>query len=241
MPSVPPSEVYPFEEKPVLPEAIRLHLGQLLAVALTQTETGQSTSVPFASILARLDAALGILQEGPDAEFQKLIIAVLPTLRRYAVSIARDHHLADDLVQDTLLRAWRSRASFAIGTNFEAWTFTILRNQFYTSRRKIRETQDEDGTHAARLASLPEQPDRLELTDVQTALAQLSPQMRDALVLVTVSGISYEQAASILGCKIGTVKSQVSRARDQLMQSLGYSEQPIGQDPFMISAAKIST
>ncbi len=125
-----------------------------------------------------------------------------------------------------------------MGTNFEAWTFTILRNHFYSSKRKIREAQDEDGVHAARLAVLPDQPDYLEVNDVQAALAKLSPQMREALVLVTVSGASYEQAAVILGCQLGTVKSRVSRGREQLLRILGYGEQAIGQDPFMLSAMK---
>ena len=225
-------------EEPALSEAIRVHLGQLLGTALIETEAEQHAAAQFATQLAKLDAALGGLHDGCEAEFQKLLTEVVPVLRRYAISITRNRHVADDMVQDTLLRAWRSRASFVMGTNFEAWTFTILRNHFYSTRRKIRETQDEDGAHAARLAVLPEQPDHLEMNDVQAALAKLSPQMREALVLVTVSGASYEQAAVILGCQLGTIKSRVSRGREQLLRILGYGEQAIGQDPFMLSAMK---
>lgn len=143
--------------------------------------------------------------------------------------------MADDLVQDTMLRVWKNRTQFALGTNFDAWSFTIMRNQFYTDRRKHREVQDEESAHAARLISVPNQAGHLDLQDVQAALAQLKPEMREALMLVTVEDLSYEDAAAIMKCQIGTVKSRVSRAREKLVHLLGYAGDEVGNDAVMLS------
>lgn len=110
-----------------LPEQIRRHLGSLLAAVYAQDQLGPSATDRFADLLTRLDAALGDARDRNDAAFQGLLLAVVPALRRFALSLARDASAADDLVQETLLRAWRNRARFEPGTNFEAWTFTILR------------------------------------------------------------------------------------------------------------------
>ena len=124
---------------------------------------------------------------------------------------------------------------FQLGTNFEAWTFTILRNHFHSERRKHREVQDDDGSYAARLYSLPDQASRLELQDVQAALNRIPEVMREALMLVTVSNLPYEEVAAIMGCQLGTVKSRVSRGRVLLGQALGHTGAEIGSDALMLS------
>ena len=222
--------------RPVLSEQIRQRLGRLLAAAYAQEDAEQNAAGRFAGLLARLDTAVGEARSRDEAEFRKQLLAVKPSLRRFAISLAHDVIAADDLVQDTLLRAWKNRMRFQPGTNFEAWTFTILRNNFYSGRRKHREVQDDDGSYAARLTSLPEQGSRLELQDVQAALDQIPEVMREALMLVTVSGLPYEEVAAIMGCQLGTVKSRVWRARDLLAQALGYTGAEIGSDAVLLSA-----
>ena len=222
--------------EPVLTGEIQRHLGSLLASAYAQDDAELSATNPFAELLSKLDVALGEVASRDDAAFKKLLVAIVPALRRFAVSLARDPTAADDLVQDTLFRAWRSRARFEQGTNFEAWTFTILRNQFYTHQRRHREVQDEDGSRTAQLASLPDQGGRLDLQDVRAALDRLAPMMREALVLVAIENLSYEEAAAVMNCQIGTVKSRVWRARDQLARALGYNGSEIGSDGVMLSA-----
>lgn len=219
-----------------LPDKIQRHLGSLLAAAYAQDEAGLSATSRFAEVLAKLDVAFEEAEDRDAAELKALFLAVVPALRRFAMSLARNPTVADDLVQVTLLRAWRSRARFERGTNFEAWTFTILRNNYYSGQRRRREVQDEDGSYAARLSSPPDQAGRLDLQDVHAALNQLAPIMREALVLVAIEGLSHEEAAAIMGCQIGTAKSRVWRARDQLMRALGYTGAEIGTDGVMLSA-----
>lgn len=226
----------PDQSRPVLSDEIQRHLGSLLAAVYAQGDAEQSAMDRFAELLAKLNAALGGAQGPDDTEFKRLLVGMVPVLRRFAVSLARDPTAADDLVQDTLLRAWRARARFEPGTNFEAWTFTILRNVFYSSQRRRREVQDEDGDYTARLATLPDQGGRLDLSDVQAALDRLAPMMRETLVLATVQDLSYEEVAVIMGCQVGTVKSRVSRAREQLAGMLGYNGSEIGNDGVMLSA-----
>lgn len=222
--------------EPVLSEQIQRHLGSLLAVVYARDQAEPSATDRFAALLARLDVALGDARDRNDAAFQGLLLAAIPALSRFALSLARDGTAADDLVQETLLRAWRNRARFEPGTNFEAWTFTILRNQFYTDWRKHREVRDEEGFYAARLASPPDQTGRLDLQDLQVGLDRLPAVMREALMLVTLSDLSYEEAAAVMGCQIGTVKSRVSRARDRLARALGYTGAGIDGDAVLLSA-----
>lgn len=231
-----PAEVDAGESARVLPEPIRRHLGTLLADIFAQDQAALSATDRFADVLAKLDAALGDARDRGDAAFQGLLLAAVPGLRRFAMSLARDATAADDLVQETLLRAWRNRAGFEHGTNFEAWTFTILRNQFYTDWRKHREVRDEEGFYAARLITPPDQTERLDLQDLQAGLDRLPAVMREALMLVTLSDLSYEEAAAVMGCQIGTVKSRVSRARDRLAQALGYPGAGTGTDAVLLSA-----
>jgi RNA polymerase sigma-70 factor (ECF subfamily) len=226
----------PDQSSPVLTDEIQRHLGNLLATAYALDDVELSATNRFAELLAKLDAALGEAGTRSDAEFKKLLVSVLPALRRFAVSLARDPTAGDDLVQDTLLRSWRARARFEPGTNFEAWTFTILRNVFYSNQRKRREVQDDDGSYTARLATLPSQGGRLDLQDVRAALDRLAPVMRESLVLVAIENLSYEEAAAVMNCQIGTVKSRVWRAREHLARMLGYTGDEIGSDGVMLSA-----
>ena len=226
----------PDHSAPGLPDEIQRHLGNLLAAAYAQDEAEPSATRRFAELLAKLDVAFEETGDRDAAEFKALFLAVAPALRRFAMSLTRNPSVADDLVQDTLLRAWRSRARFERGTNFEAWTFTILRNHYYSGQRRSREVQDEDGSYAARLSSPPDQAGRLDLQDVHAALNRLAPTMREALILVAIEGLSHEEAAAVMGCQIGTAKSRVWRARDQLMRALGYTGAEIGTDGVMLSA-----
>ena len=230
------ADAMPDLSAPGLTDEIQRHLGGLLATVYAQDEAELSATSRFAQVLAKLDVAFGEAADRDDAEIKKLLLAAVPALRRFAVSLARDLTAADDLVQDTLLRAWRARARFEPGTNFEAWTFTILRNVFYTNQRKHREVQDEDGSYTEKLSILPDQAGRLDLQDVRTALERLAPMMREALVLVTIEDLSYDEAAAVMGCQVGTVKSRVWRARDQLTRALGYTGSEIGSDGVMLSA-----
>ena len=122
-------------------------------------------------------------------------------------------------MQDTLIKAWANRDRFEPGTNLRAWLFTILRNTYYTSlSRRRREVRDEDGDYARLLKSPPSQDWSITIQDLQAALAQLPPEHREALVLVGAAGLSYEEAAEICGCALGTIKSRVNRARIKLMR-----------------------
>jgi RNA polymerase sigma-70 factor (ECF subfamily) len=153
----------------------------------------------------------------PSSDFRRALIASIPNLRAFAISLCGDGHRADDLVQETLIKAWSHYKSFQEGTNLKAWLFTILRNTFISERRKFgREVQNFDDDHAARLAHHPEQHGHVDLVDFTKALAELSPEQREALILVGAERFSYEEAARITGCEVGTVKSRVHRARVRL-------------------------
>jgi RNA polymerase sigma-70 factor (ECF subfamily) len=225
-------------QAPRLPDSVQYHLGHLLAATYAQDSVEPPIADRFAELLTLLDAAFGKAQDGREKEFQTSLLAMVPNLQRFARSLLRNHVGADDLLQNTLLRAWRSRASFAPGTNLEAWLFTIMRNQFYNEHRKRgREVQDEDGTQAERMVSLPEQGGHLDLSDVRSALDRLAPLMRQALVLVAIENLTYEETAAVMNCRIGTVKSRVWRARTQLAEMLGYTGLEVGSDDVMLAAA----
>jgi len=149
--------------------------------------------------------------------FKDQVIALIPPLRGYAMSLTGSSTDADDLVQDALMRAWRSRECFQVGTNLKAWLFKIVRNTFYTNMVKRRNTvQDVEGKLAARLACTPEQEWRLQYGELLNAMDRLTPDAREALLLVVASGLSYEEAAAVCGCAVGTLKSRVNRARERL-------------------------
>lgn len=162
------------------------------------------------------------------------IVERLPNLRAFARSIAGDPSKADDLVQETIVKALANLHSFEIGTNLTAWLFTILRNHYYSEVRRLwREVEDADGVYAARLVSQPRQLDQVELNDFQAALALLPVEQREALILVGASGFAYEDAARICGCAVGTIKSRVNRARVRLTEMLD----PDGNGPAEIGPA----
>jgi RNA polymerase sigma-70 factor (ECF subfamily) len=156
--------------------------------------------------------------------FRSDLLAAIPSLRAFAVSLAQNADQADDLVQETLVKAWDKQKSFQPGTNLKAWLFTILRNEFYSQMRKRgREVQDSDGTMTGRLAVHPSQDGALDLQDFRRALKQLPEDQREAIILIGASGFSYEEAAEICGCAVGTIKSRVSRGRTRLTELLGIS------------------
>jgi RNA polymerase sigma-70 factor (ECF subfamily) len=149
------------------------------------------------------------------------LAGAIPKLRAFAISLTREVSRADDLVQDTILKAWTNIDKFDPATNLDAWLFTILRNTFYSSLRKTRrEVQDSDGVHAATLSVKPDHDGRLALKEFQRAFDKLSPEHREVLILVGASGFSCEEAAGMMGVAVGTVKSRVSRARRALQAIL---------------------
>lgn len=154
-----------------------------------------------------------------DADWRDQVIALIPALRAFAWSISRNGSDADDLVQDTLIKAWSHRDKFETGTNLRAWLFTILRNTYYTAVvRRRREVRDEDDQHARSLTAAPTQEWGLAIHALQAALEQLPAEHREALILVGAAGLSYEEAAEICGCALGTIKSRVNRARNRLLK-----------------------
>jgi len=157
-----------------------------------------------------------------NASFRDGLLAAVPTLRAFAVSLAKNADRADDLVQETLVKAWDKQDSFQPGTNLKAWLFTILRNEFYSQMRKRRrEVEDSDGIITARLSVHPSQEGSSDLNDFRRALELLPEDQREAIILIGASGFSYEEAAEICGCAVGTIKSRVSRARTRLQEILG--------------------
>jgi RNA polymerase sigma-70 factor, ECF subfamily len=163
----------------------------------------------------------------------ELLLAEIPHLRAFAISLSGSLNAADDLVQDTLVKAWEHFDSFEPGTNLRAWLITILRNNFCSIYRKHRrEVQDIDGGYAGQLSVRGAQEGSLELNDFRHALDQLPPEHREIIVLVGVTELSYEEAAEICGIPKGTVKSRLNRARAKLVKILGLSGiEEIGPDP----------
>jgi RNA polymerase sigma-70 factor (ECF subfamily) len=151
-------------------------------------------------------------------------VAAIPYLRAFAVSLCHDAHRADDLVQETLVKAWQKRDSFEAGTNLKAWLFTILRNTYFSELRKKNHLLVETNSDVVeRLSQHPTQAGHLDLQDFVAALYRLEPAQREALILVGAEGFSYEEAAQICGCAVGTIKSRVNRARHRLARLLQLS------------------
>ena len=146
----------------------------------------------------------------------------IPSLRAFAISLTRNVPEADDLVQETILKAWSKFDKFTPGTDLRAWLFTILRNTFFSSKRKTRrEVADPEGIHAGSLFEKPHHDGRLAFTDFLRGFDQLSAEHREVLILVGANGYSYEEAAEMMGVAIGTAKSRASRARGRLNELLG--------------------
>jgi RNA polymerase sigma-70 factor, ECF subfamily len=157
--------------------------------------------------------------------FKDQLVAEIPGLRAFAVSLCGSVTVADDLVQEALLRAWANSDKFQIGTSLRAWLFTILRNIYYSQyRKRSREVQDSDGVYSRGIAVQGDQESHLDLADFRKALAQLPVEQREVLTMVGASGLSYEEAAAICGVEIGTIKSRLSRARTKLTELLGLDE-----------------
>src|ERR1700729_4020123 len=157
--------------------------------------------------------------ENPD--FKTELLGLVPFLRAFARPLTGNEETADDLAQETLVKAWQARSMFAPGTNLKAWLFTILRNQFYSDRRRAWRQTPWDQDAAERIpGSSSEQSWAAELSDTARALSRLSDEQREALILVGAGGFSYEDAAAICRCAVGTVKSRVARARKSLMAVL---------------------
>lgn len=152
-----------------------------------------------------------------DQEFRNELVAIMPSLRAFARGLCGNRDLADDLAQDALTRAWGARLSFAKGTNFRAWIYIILRNQFYTTIRKNSRMVAWDPDIAARTLIAPDsQQDIINLKDVEKALQKLPAEQREVLILVGAGGVAYEEAAEIMGCAVGTIKSRLARGRAAL-------------------------
>ncbi len=161
----------------------------------------------------------------PQKEPRDELVDHLPALRAFALSLTRNSSSADDLVQDTVVKAWTNFDKFQTGTNLRAWLFTILRNTFYSSRRKLkREVADVDGVFTAGLAEKPHHDGRLQFADFRKAFEQLRDEQREALILVGASGFTYEEAADMCGCAVGTIKSRANRARARLSELLNLED-----------------
>ena len=156
-----------------------------------------------------------------DPEFKDQLGQVIPHLRAFGRSLSGSRDLADDLVQETLLKAWAARKRFQAGTNMRAWTFIILRNLFLSQMRRARFKGEWDELTASKILAAPASQDRhVELGDMQRALMHLPQPQREALILVGAGGFAYEEAAEICGCAVGTIKSRVARGRVALEQLL---------------------
>jgi RNA polymerase sigma-70 factor, ECF subfamily len=169
--------------------------------------------------------AFGIAQ----MSFSKRLVAIIPALRAFARGLCGRADLADDLAQEALTKAWAARASYLPNTNFKAWMFTILRNHYYSWCRKQRRVAPWDPDAAERLLVCePSQPGHLELAELAAGMQILPAQQREALVLVGAGGFTYEEAADIVGCAVGTVKSRVARGRTALRDFLETRETSLG-------------
>lgn len=201
--------------------AIRQHLGrqlQLAYAALIEARPPQC----LLDVLVQLDSRLAGEDRIGAAAFRQDLIDALPGLRAFAVSLTANETRADDLVQETMLKAWLNQHRFEPGSNLKAWLCTILRNHFYSEIRKHkREVEDGDGMLAAQMSAPAGQEHAADLGVIQRLMAKLPVTQREALLLVGAQGLTYEAAAAVMGCEVGTAKSRVSRARMLLAERLG--------------------
>lgn len=172
---------------------------------------------------------MATLQRSPAIpSWDEEILEHLPALYRYALDLARNSHAAEDLVHDTVIKAYACIDKFQRGSNLRAWLFTILRNTLYTGLRKQkREIADSDGLYAASLVTQPEHEGRLAIVEFLTAFYQLSAEHRDVVTLIGVAGHSHNMDARMIGIPVGTVKSRLSRARAQLTETLDAITRPV--------------
>jgi RNA polymerase sigma-70 factor (ECF subfamily) len=158
-------------------------------------------------------------------EIKRELVDNMKVLRAFAISLTRNGSRADDLVQETVMKAWANIHSYKPGTNMRAWLFTILRNTFYSERRKAkREVADEDGEMAAQIARKPDHDGRLQYQDFRRAFEQLPDEQREVLILVGAMQYSYEEAAEMCGVRMGTIKSRLNRGRARLAELMEIDE-----------------
>jgi RNA polymerase sigma-70 factor (ECF subfamily) len=226
--SEPNSQTTSSPTRVMLDEAIQAHLGEQLR-ALYGDPSDDRMPLSLRRLADRVAQVIRAHTEPVDQAFVDGIMAALPHLRAFAISLAKNVDRAEDLVQDTVLKAIGKQESFEAGTNIQAWLFTILRNAFFSIRRKTqREVEDSDGSLAATLVCIPDQEDRIAFQDLEAALAKLPQDQREAVLLVGMEGMQYEEAASALGIKVGTVKSRVNRARNRLAELLHLDPDDLG-------------
>ena len=183
------------------------------------------------------DAPRAILS---DPDFKRALTDVAPHLRAFARALCGCRDRADDLAQETMLRAWAARDRYSAGTNFKAWTFTILRNHFYSEARRSRFHGEYDELTAERiLRAPPSQEATIELADVLRALSVIPQNYREALILVAAGNLSYDEIAGICGIALGTVKSRICRARAMLSQILESGQLPDFRHNFVLSGEAI--
>jgi RNA polymerase sigma-70 factor (ECF subfamily) len=211
----------------ILDSGIQAHLGQQLR-GWYGNPAEDKLPYSLAQLLDRVTEVIRARTEPIDQSFVDGILASVPSLRGFAVSLTRDLNQAEDLVQETVLKALSKQEQFEAGTCLQAWLFTILRNHFFSAhRRSMREEGDADGTYAGMMTSIADQEDKVMIQDVAAALGKLPPGQREAIVLVGVDGLSYEEAAQALGCAVGTVKSRVNRARKYLADLTGFDPREV--------------
>jgi RNA polymerase sigma-70 factor, ECF subfamily len=205
----------------VLDSSIRAYLGEQLRAWYGNPDEDKLPS-GLTRLLDRLARVIRARTEPIDRAFTDGILASVTSLRAFAISLTRDADQAEDLVQETVLRAISKQEQFVAGTNLQAWLFTILRNLFCSAYRKTRhEVEDVDGSYAATMISIPDYEDRIMLKDLASALAEVPHGQREAMMLVGAEGMTYEEAAQALGCAIGTIQSRVNRARNRLAEMMG--------------------
>lgn len=204
-----------------LDHSIQGHLGRQLRASYGNP-ADEETPSSRAHLLDRRAQAVHADPMPIDPAFVDGIVTSLSSLRSFAISLTRSVDQAEDLVQETVLRAISKQEQFQPGTNLQAWLFTILRNLFCSAcRRTKREVEDADGSYSASLISIPDHEDRIMVKDLAAALAKLPEGQREAILLVGAEGMSYEAAAQALGCAVGTIQSRVNRARNRLAELMG--------------------
>jgi RNA polymerase sigma-70 factor, ECF subfamily len=178
---------------------------------------------------------------GAQPSIRSGLLAAIPSLRAFAMALTNDVSRADDLVQETILRAWQNQDRFEPGSNLGAWLFTILRNLFYSHLRRMkREVADSEGSYAAQLRTAPDQEASVIVKDMWRALGELPPDQREALLLVGAEGMSYDEAARICGVAVGTIKSRVNRARRRLAEHLEIEDaRELGADRIVLAALQV--
>ncbi len=166
-----------------------------------------------------------------DVWLRDEMVRLIPKLRAHAFVLTRSSAEADDVVQETLARAWRFRKTFQPGSNLKAWLFRILRNVYLAGLSRPKLVSDPEGRFTRDLRTEPDQEWRLQYDELMEALGELNEQTRQALLLVVGSGFTYEEAAQACGCSVGTVKSRVSRGRERLVQLIGAAPEPARSTP----------